>query len=132
MVVVYQRTSDDFGLTVSIPKTKHMAAGRLVDESDQEPIELVGGDVVAVDDLPYLGSVIAGSGRMDVDVDRRVAQASKAFGAQSHCNQLSGCCGRGGLCVCVCFFPAMVGLSRGRSAGWEVQRRCLAKLYSCL
>ena len=34
----YQRTSDDFGLTVSIPKTKHMAAGRLVDESDQEPI----------------------------------------------------------------------------------------------
>ena len=54
---------------------------RLVDESDQEPIALVGGDVVAVDDFPYLGSIIAGSGRMDVDVDRRVAQASKAFGA---------------------------------------------------
>ena len=54
MAVVYQRTSDDFGLTVSIPKTKHMAAGRLVDESDQEPIALVGGDVVAVDDFPYL------------------------------------------------------------------------------
>ena len=93
-----------------------MAAGRLVDESDQESIALVGGDVVAVDDFPDLGSVIAGSGRMDVDVDRRVAQASKAFGAQSHCNQLSGCCGRGGYhggCVCVCFFPAMVGLSRG-------------------
>ncbi len=29
----------------------------------------------------YLGSLIASSGRMDVDVDRRVAQASKAFGA---------------------------------------------------
>ena len=54
-----------------------MAAGRLVDESDQEPIALVGGDVVAVDDFPHLGSIIAGSGRMDVDVDRRVAQASK-------------------------------------------------------
>ena len=80
MAMVYQRTSDDFGLTVSIPKTKHMAAGRLVYESDQEPIALVGGDVVAVDDFPYLGSVIAGSGRMDV-VDRRVAQAYKAFGA---------------------------------------------------
>ena len=78
MTMVYQRTSDDFGLTVSIPKTKHMAAGRLVYESDQEPIALVGGDVVAVDDFPYLCSVIAGSGRMDVDVDRRVAQA---FGA---------------------------------------------------
>ena len=34
MAVVYQRTSDNSGLTVSIPKTKHMAAGRLVDESD--------------------------------------------------------------------------------------------------
>ena len=55
MAVVYQRTSDDFGLTVSIPKTKHMAAGRLVDESDQEPIALVGGDVVALDDFPHLG-----------------------------------------------------------------------------
>ena len=31
--------------------------------------------------ISYLGSIIAGSGRMDVDVDRRVAQASKAFGA---------------------------------------------------
>ena len=81
IAVVYQRKSDDFGLTVSIPKTKHMAAGRLVGESDQEPIALVGGDVVTVDDFPYLGSVIAGSGRLDVDVDRRVAQASKAFGA---------------------------------------------------
>ena len=37
--------------------------------------------MVAVDDFPYLGSVIAGSGRMDVDVDRRVEQASKAIGA---------------------------------------------------
>ena len=52
-------------------------------ENDQEPIALVGGDVVAVDDFPYLGSVIAGSGRMDVDIDRRVAQASKAFCALS-------------------------------------------------
>jgi hypothetical protein len=31
----YQKTSSDFGLTVSIPKTKHMVTGRLVEESDK-------------------------------------------------------------------------------------------------
>ena len=35
----------------------------------------------AVKDFPYLGSLIECSGRMDADVNRRVAQASKAFGA---------------------------------------------------
>ena len=34
-----------------------------------------------MDEFPYLGTLIASSGRMDVDVDKRVAQASKAFGA---------------------------------------------------
>ena len=55
--------------------------GRLVDESDKEPIILVGGDIEAVDEFPYLGSLITSSGRMDMDIDRRIAQASKAFGA---------------------------------------------------
>ena len=36
---------------------------------------------VCVCEFPYLGLLIASSGRMDVDVDRKVAQASKAFGA---------------------------------------------------
>ena len=80
-VVNYQQVSKDFGLTVSIPKTKHMVTGRLVDESDKEPIILVGGDIEAVDEFPYLGSLITSSGRMDMDIDRRIAQASKAFGA---------------------------------------------------
>ena len=81
MALAYQQTSGDFGLTVSIPKTKHMVTGRLVEESDREPIALEGGDISAVEEFPYLGSLMASSGRMDVDVDRRVAQASRAFGA---------------------------------------------------
>ena len=59
----YQRTSSDFGLTVSIPKTKAMVTGRLVEESDSEPIELEGGNIVMVDEFPYLGSLIDSSGR---------------------------------------------------------------------
>ena len=58
-----------------------MVTGRLVEESDREVITIDGGDIEAVDEFPYLGSLIASSGRMDVDVDKRVAQASKVFGA---------------------------------------------------
>ena len=79
--LVYQQTSSDFGLTVSIPKTKHMVSGRSVEESDREPIAIEGEMIDAVDKFSYLGSLISNSGRMDVDVDRRIAQASKAFGA---------------------------------------------------
>ena len=34
-----------------------------------------------VKEFPYLGSVVASSGRVDADIDRRIAQVSKAFGA---------------------------------------------------
>ena len=52
--------------------------GRLVVESDHEPITLEGGDITMVEEFSYLGSLIASSGRVTVDVDRRVPQASKA------------------------------------------------------
>ena len=34
-----------------------------------------------VEELPYIGIIIASSGTMDVDVDRRIVQATKALGA---------------------------------------------------
>ena len=80
-VCTYQQVSKEFGLTVSIPKIKHMVTGRSVEVCDQEPISLEGGNIEAVNEFPYLGSLMVRSGRMDVDIDRQVAQASKAFGA---------------------------------------------------
>lgn len=77
----YQQNSKSFGLKVSIPKTKNMVTGRLVEERDLDPINLEGGEVEFVDEFPYLGSIISSSGKMDADVERRVAQVSKAFGA---------------------------------------------------
>ena len=44
VTLVYQQTSSDFSLTVSIPKTNHMVTRRLVEESDQEVISIEGGD----------------------------------------------------------------------------------------
>ena len=54
---------------------------RSVEVCDQEPISLEGGNIEAVNKFPYLGSLMARSGRMDMDIDRRVTQASKACGA---------------------------------------------------
>ena len=51
-----------------------------MDESEWEPIA-VEGEIHCVKEFPYLGSVIADSGRMDADVECKVAKASKAFGA---------------------------------------------------
>ena len=76
----YQGTCSDFGLTVSNPKTKHMTTGGQVVDSDREPIAVTGGGIGSEVEFPYLGSVIFASGRMDTDVDNRIAKASRAFG----------------------------------------------------
>ena len=52
-----------------------------MEEEDLAPIVLDGGEVKAVKEFLYLGSVVDSSGRLDAEVNRRVAQASKAFGA---------------------------------------------------
>ena len=77
----YQMISTKFGLTVSIPKTKHMAAGREANACDKVPITAEGGDIEAVEDFPYLGSIVSASGTIDADVEARIAKASRAFGA---------------------------------------------------
>ena len=75
----YQNTCSKFGLTVSLPKTKHMVSGRQVVEEDRELIEVAGGEVEGVEEFPYLGSVIAASGKVDVEVETRIAKASSAL-----------------------------------------------------
>lgn len=58
-----------------------MVTGREVTEADQAPLCVGSEEVKNVKEFPYLGSMVASSGRMDTDIDRRLAQASKAFGA---------------------------------------------------
>ena len=77
----YQITCSQFGLTVSLPKTKHMVSGRQVVREDREPIEVAGGEIEGVEEFPYLGSVITASGKIDAEVETRIAKASRAFGA---------------------------------------------------
>ena len=69
------------GLTVSLRKTKFMVAGCGVTDEGRLPLPLDdGGAVEHVSQFPYLGSLIAESGRSHEEVDRRIPSASGAFG----------------------------------------------------
>ena len=71
-----------FGLTVSLPKTKFMVVGHGVTDEDKLPLALEDEGIIEwVSEFPYLGSLIAEDGRSHVEVDKRIANASKAFGA---------------------------------------------------
>ena len=74
----FREVGAQFGLTVSVQKTKHMVVGRQVEDSEREPIVVDGGEIQCVKEFPYLCAVIADSGRMDADVECRLAKASKA------------------------------------------------------
>ncbi len=57
-----------------------MVTGRQAVNSDREPTVVSGGEICSVEEFPYLGSMIAASGRIDVDVEGRIVKASRAFG----------------------------------------------------
>ena len=60
---------------------KVMAVGREVTTEDRTPLSVGEEAMESVNEFPYLGSQIESSGRVMLDVERRIAQASKAFGA---------------------------------------------------
>ena len=50
-------------------------------EEEKAPTAVNNGLIEWVSEFPYLGSLIAASGRLDVEIEKRLASASKAFGA---------------------------------------------------
>ena len=62
-------------------KNKLMVPGMEATAADRTPLEVNGTEIECIAEFPYLGSVIAESGRVDTEVDKRIAQASRAFGA---------------------------------------------------
>ena len=75
----YMDVAGAFGLRVSLVKTKLMVAGREVQEEERTPMRVGDGEIENVEKFTYLGSLITNNGRMDAEVDRRIASASKAF-----------------------------------------------------
>ena len=58
-----------------------MAVGRLVTEEDKQPLDVGDAEIEPVEVFQYLGSQVDSSGKMTVDIDKRIAQVSKAYGA---------------------------------------------------
>ena len=54
----YMLVGKDFGLTLSIPKTKVMAVEREVMTEGRTPLKVGGEEIEAVSEFPYLGSQI--------------------------------------------------------------------------
>ena len=73
----YKEVADDFGLKLSVEKTKGMIVG---DEMDVTPIQVKGGNLDIVDHFQYLSSNISRDGEVTVEIVYRIAQASRAFG----------------------------------------------------
>ena len=80
-IKTYTSVASRFGMTVNIQKTKFMVVGSGIEDEDLQPIIIEGGEIENVKEFSYLGSLIAENGRIDTKVDKRIANASKAFGA---------------------------------------------------
>ena len=73
----YEKVADDFGLKLSVEKTKGMIVSN---ELDVEPVQVKGGNLCIVDHFQYLGSNISRDGEVTAEIDSRIAKASRAFG----------------------------------------------------
>ena len=68
------------GLRVNAMKTKFIAVGTGVHETDVAPLRTSAGDVQHVTEFTYLGCLITPDGTTSADVTHCIAAASKAFG----------------------------------------------------
>jgi len=73
---LFEDVSAEFGLTLSIPKTKR---ANLTIIDDAAPLELGGRSIEVVKEFKYLRSLIEVHGGMTGEVNCRIAQASKGF-----------------------------------------------------
>ena len=78
MATEFVGRASEWGLTVSIPKTKAMVVNGSQLTSD---VVLPGGaSVEMVPEFQYLGEVVSGDGTLDWETSSRVSKASCAFG----------------------------------------------------
>ena len=76
----FVRTAAEWGLTVSIEKTKLLVVGKDMRPEDSRPLQLDEGEIASVCEFTYLGSTITKDGEGRGEVVARLAKASRAFG----------------------------------------------------
>ena len=78
---VFNEVAAEFGLTVSVVKTKLLVAGsNLSEEEDLAPLQICFQLVEWVQSFKYLGSFANVSGSVALDVQDKIGRASRAFG----------------------------------------------------
>ena len=87
----FVRVARGWGLTVSLIKSKGMAAGIGADTSVLAPLTVEGGEVGLVEQFQYLGSIISNDGELYAELSGQLAKAAKMFGSlrQSICTNKS-------------------------------------------
>ena len=76
----FVRIAAEWGLTVSLEKTKLLAMGKDLRPEDSLPVQLEGGEISTVEEFIYLRSTITRDGEVRGEVAARLAKASRAFG----------------------------------------------------
>lgn len=77
IVSAFEEAATDFGLQISIEKTKVMTQGC---NSMPKPIQIYGHQVEQVQQFRYLGAIIASNGTSKTEIDSRVSKMQSAFG----------------------------------------------------
>ena len=78
---VLEEVASQWGLTVSLSKTKLLVVNGSADCDDLQPLNIGGAAIEVVPDFRYLGAIMESKGEIMKDVEERIARASKAFGA---------------------------------------------------
>ena len=79
-VNVLEEVASQWGLTVSLSKTKLLVVNGSADCDDLQPLNIGGAAIEVVPDFWYLGAIMESKGEIMKDVEERIARASKAFG----------------------------------------------------
>ena len=66
---------------MNVSKIKFLVVGHEVQDLKMLPMTVDGGSIECVKEFQYLGSIIVAGGRIDAEVDKHLANASKAFSA---------------------------------------------------
>ena len=77
---VLDEVTTEWDLTMSLIKTKLLVVSEAGSEEAQQPIIIHGQPIEVVDAFKYLGAVMEGKGEVLLDVEDKIARASRAFG----------------------------------------------------
>ena len=113
----FVNTPANWGLIVSLEKTKLLTLGKQLKPEENLPVQLDGGEIAIVIDFTYFGSSIIRDGEVRGEVSMRLRRASRAFAclrsAIFHNKQLSVATKRE-VYNAVVFPPCCMGQIRGQ------------------